>query len=69
MEVENGGINVDIYLVPFKIQSRPRREAAAVTVEPGLEQKRSIDVRYLHPDSARTHVDEPQTVMLKVDPR
>lgn len=58
LEVENGGINVDIYLVPSKIQSRPRREA----VDSGLEQKRFIDVRYLHPDSARTHVDEPQTM-------
>jgi len=62
LEVENGGINVDIYLVPSKIQSRSRREAAAVTVDPELEQKRSIDVRYLHPDSARTHVDEPRTM-------
>ncbi len=56
LEVENGGIDVDIHLVPSKI---PRREAA-VTVHPGLEQKRYIDVRYLHPDSARTRVDQQQ---------
>ncbi len=58
LEVENGGIDVDIHLVPSKI---PRREAA-VTVHPELEQKRSIDVRYLHPDSARTRADQQQTM-------